>query len=389
MDQCPADKGGEPGERGKFGSDRQAPSPTHKSATKRKHEDDDDEGRPPIQKQRTPEHHSEKVASHYNALQETGLGARSQSRIFYMRNFNNWLKSVLIGEILDKVRQSRKELCVLDLGCGKGGDLLKWRKGHISHLVCADIAAVSVEQCQTRYDDMKRRGSPHDRIYSAEFIAADCTKELLSEKLSDPEMSFDVCSCQFVYHYSFETQQQADMMLRNACERLRPGGFFIGTTPDAYELVKRVEASPSSSFGNEVFSVSFQKKGEYPLFGCQYHFNLEGVVNVPEFLVYFPLFEEMAKKYNMRLVFKKTFSQFFQEHIKDEQHKSLMQRMQALEPYPADTRTKAGSSDSPAEYQHVRTRSESPGARLPLGTLTKSEWEATSIYLVFVFEKMS
>lgn len=26
-------------------------------------------------------------------------------------------------------------------------------------------------------------------------------------------------------------------MLRNACERLRPGGFFIGTTPDAYELV--------------------------------------------------------------------------------------------------------------------------------------------------------
>lgn len=27
------------------------------------------------------------------------------------------------------------------------------------------------------------------------------------------------------------------MMLRNACESLRPGGYFIATTPDANELV--------------------------------------------------------------------------------------------------------------------------------------------------------
>lgn len=55
---------------------------------------------------------------------------------------------------------------------------------------------------------------------------------------------------------------------------------------------KRLEASDSLSFGNEVFKVTFQSKGSYPLFGCQYHFSLEDVVNVPEFLVYFPLFEQ-------------------------------------------------------------------------------------------------
>ncbi|XP_031697866.1 mRNA cap guanine-N7 methyltransferase-like [Anarrhichthys ocellatus] len=82
--------------------------------------------------------HSVKVASHYNSLQEVGLAARSQSRIFFMRNFNNWLKSVLIGEILDQVRGSGSpKVSVLDLGCGKGGDLLKWRRGGINHLVCA------------------------------------------------------------------------------------------------------------------------------------------------------------------------------------------------------------------------------------------------------------
>ncbi|KAJ7991992.1 hypothetical protein DPEC_G00289590 [Dallia pectoralis] len=332
--------------------------------------------------------HGEQVASHYNTLQETGLAARSQSRIFYMRNFNNWLKSVLIGEILDIVRPGHRELSVLDLGCGKGGDLLKWKKGHISQLVCADIAAVSVEQCQGRYEDMRKRCHHNERIFSAEFITADCSKELLTDKLKDPEMMFDVTSCQFVYHYSFETQQQADLMLKNACEMLRPGGYFIGTTPDAYELVKRLEASESKSFGNDVFSVTFQKKGEYPLFGCQYDFNLEGVVNVPEFLVYFPLFEEMAKKYNMRLVFKTTFSEFFEEHIKNDQHKMLMKRMQALESYPTDN-GKQLSSSSLEEYEHAKRQADSSNVRLPLGTLTRSEWEATSIYLVFAFEKMS
>ncbi|XP_021415391.1 mRNA cap guanine-N7 methyltransferase [Oncorhynchus mykiss] len=367
-------------------ADRNSGSSTgQKSTTKRKHDDEEEDDGSPTKKQHG---HGEKVATHYNTLQETGLAARSQSRIFYMRNFNNWLKSVLIGEILDTVRQSRRELSVLDLGCGKGGDLLKWRKGHISRLVCADIAAVSVEQCQVRYEYMRKRGHPNERIFSAEFITADCTKELLTDKLKDPKMEFDVTSCQFVYHYSFETQQQADLMLKNACERLRPGGYFIGTTPDAYELVKRVETLDSNSFGNEVFSVTFQKKGDYPLFGCQYDFNLEGVVNVPEFLVYFPLFEEMAKKYNMRLVFKKTFSQFFEEHIKNDQHKMLMQRMQALESFPTDNKNKS-SSDNLDDYDHAKEKADSPNVRLPLGTLSKSEWEATSIYLVFAFEKMS
>lgn len=60
---------------------------------------------------------------------------------------------------------------------------------------------------------------------------------------------------------------------------------------------KRLEASDSLSFGNEVFNVSFQSKGPYPLFRCQYHFSLEDVVNVPEFLVYFPLFEQWVSAF--------------------------------------------------------------------------------------------
>lgn len=38
------------------------------------------------------------VAEHYNAIEETHISQRNQSRIVYMRNFNNWIKSMLISK---------------------------------------------------------------------------------------------------------------------------------------------------------------------------------------------------------------------------------------------------------------------------------------------------
>ncbi|CAL8299547.1 unnamed protein product [Lota lota] len=355
---------------------------THEKKTSKRSRDQDEEQ----PSKRLESGHSVQVASHYNSLQETGLAARSQSRIFYMRNFNNWLKSVLIGEMVQQVRKRSGDIRVLDLGCGKGGDLLKWKKGRIKHLVCADIASVSVEQCQSRYEDMSRRAHRNDPAFTAQFITADCSKELLSEHLKEPGARFDVCSCQFVLHYSFESQGQAETMLKNACDNLKPGGFFIGTTPDAYELVKRVEASESLRFGNEVYQVTFEQKGVYPLFGCQYHFSLEGVVNVPEFLVYFPLLEEMAQRYGMQLVFVKRFWEFFEERVKNEEHRNLLMRMMALERFPGEERSK---EEQTQQYAHAEEHQRRSSAQLPLGTLSRSEWEAASIYLVFAFQKKS
>jgi mRNA (guanine-N7-)-methyltransferase len=49
----------------------------------------------------------------------------------------------------------------------------------------------------------------------------------------------------------------------------------------------------SHEFSNEVFRIRFEtEEEELPLFGAKYYFQLEEVVNCPEFLVHFPTLEK-------------------------------------------------------------------------------------------------
>ena len=52
---------------------------------------------------------------------------------------NNFIKTLLIKEV-----GRRKDLSVLDLCCGMGGDLEKWQKMNIAHYVGADLSDKSV-----------------------------------------------------------------------------------------------------------------------------------------------------------------------------------------------------------------------------------------------------
>jgi ubiquinone/menaquinone biosynthesis C-methylase UbiE len=58
------------------------------------------------------------------------------------------MKSLIINE----VTFMQKNLSILDLCCGKGGDIPgKWKKVKPSHYVGVDLSAASVEEAQRRY----------------------------------------------------------------------------------------------------------------------------------------------------------------------------------------------------------------------------------------------
>src|ERR1700753_1828441 len=90
---------------------------------------------------------SEFVTQHYNAVPERGREwRRTDSKIKGLRSYNNWVKSVL----LHKCAPKNSGALVLDIGCGKGGDLMKWQSQRIDLYVGLDPATVSIGQARER-----------------------------------------------------------------------------------------------------------------------------------------------------------------------------------------------------------------------------------------------
>jgi mRNA (guanine-N7-)-methyltransferase len=166
------------------------------------------------------------VAEHYNAIPQLGLQNRKHSQVYHLRSLHNWIKSILIQTYTSKGDR------VLDLCCGKGGDLSKWHKSLVKEVVGVDIADVSIKQAQERYTTSKYS-------FQAEFYTGDVFSQSLESLITPANMShpFDVVSCQFAYHYSWESEAKARMGLQNISKALKPGGHFLATTPNANWIV--------------------------------------------------------------------------------------------------------------------------------------------------------
>jgi mRNA (guanine-N7-)-methyltransferase len=232
------------------------------------------------------------VRQHYNAVPERGRDWRkTESRIKGLRSFNNWVKSTLIqkfspNEDYTPGAQERggmvfpggpdpdsvKGLLVLDMGCGKGGDLGKWQQApqRVELYVGLDPAEVSIEQARERYRQMASRagggrggrggrgdygGRLPPRLFYGEFIVQDCfgdsiervpiVREAGFDGSGGPSRfgggGFDVVSMMFCMHYAFESEDKARQMLRNVAGALKKGGRLIGCIPNSDVLSEKVE----------------------------------------------------------------------------------------------------------------------------------------------------
>ena len=258
----------------------------------------------------------------------------------------------------------------------------------IKILELLDIAQNSIRQCKDRYRLMRSN-------FTAEFINIDCTRQSIRECLSNKNLRFNMTSSQFCFHYSFESYEQVQMMVKNATECLKIGGIFCGTIPDSNEIMRRLKICGTNEFKNDVYSIRFEKTYDemisegVPLFGCKYDFSLDDVVNCPEFLVYFPVFEDICRSYGLKLIFKRRFDKFFSENKDSKPNSSLLNYMDALEKYPLKNNQRlAGKSN---DYKHITDyilNSSSGESLNTLGTLNKTQWEAVTLYMMFSFRKI-
>ena len=172
------------------------------------------------------------------------------------------------------------------------------------------------------------------------------------------------------------------------CILPKPGGFFIGTTPDALEIIRRVRKGDGTSIGNKVYNITFDDPAvvqQPPHFGAKYSFHLKDVVDCPEFLVYFPALEKVAEKFGFILVGKRRFGNYFMENKDKDANRELLQRMSALETFPG--RLVGEEGDYTAAEEHFRANPDQQGEKV--GTITKDEWEVITLYTIFAFKKLN
>ena len=201
------------------------------------------------------------VRQHYNAVPERGREWRkTDSRIKGLRSFNNWVKSTIIHKFSPNEDVMEGDLLnVLDIGCGKGGDLGKWAQAPqpVGYYVGVDPAEISINQARDRYMQMRpgggadrgrrggRYGGRNKRMFDAAFLVDDAYANSLGDlpivrqigfgpgSRWGPGGGFDVVSMMFCMHYAFENEAKANGMLANVANSLRKGGRFLGVIPNS------------------------------------------------------------------------------------------------------------------------------------------------------------
>lgn len=179
-----------------------------------------------------------------------------------MRNFHNWIKSILIYTYVNSMyEQDNKQLSVLDIAVGRGGDIMRYYYGKVDFMVGIDVdnnGLISpVDGALSRYNQMKKNKPNFPRMF---FIHADGgvllnyddqvkalggmsdkNKQLMAQFFSTEESKrtkFDRISCQMAIHYFFENNTIFDNFTQNVCDYLKPGGYLVATTFDADRIVE-------------------------------------------------------------------------------------------------------------------------------------------------------
>eukprot|EP00834_Sanchytrium_tribonematis_P008586 NODE_1059_length_2391_cov_1.255672.p1 type:complete len:299 gc:universal NODE_1059_length_2391_cov_1.255672:2136-1240(-) len=267
----------------------------------------------------SPTSNAKKVAKHYNTHKQQTTQQRKFSNIFELRKFNNWIKSCLIMQFIVK------DAHVLDLGCGKGGDLRKFYNHNIEYYMGIDIADQSIQDNIGRYKEMRQP-------FNAKYAAFDCFAHDWRTLMSPN--SFDLISSQFCFHYAFESKTRVKNTLYNISQVLKSGGYWIATIPNEDVIINRLQNATQHPngrvFGNYYYNVRIEKQWQ-SVFGRQYHFTLnEAVEECPEYLVPWDAFMALANEFNLELIYKKTFDKMYSDGLKDAHCKDLYMRIMKM-----------------------------------------------------------
>ena len=309
---------------------------------------------------------------------------RNESTIAGMRDFHNWIKRVLITNVV-RMLQKKYDVSLLDIAVGRGGDLSKWNTAHIKYVFGFDRSEKSISNENPEDPGAVERlktfkGAKFKDIRFEVGSAIRPNKELLGKIdtfISKNKIGkFDIVSCQFAMHYFFRTETDLRIVLTLVNKYISPGGFFIGTTingdtvknlfrdisekvysTDLFRIQRNFNKTPKSPYGNEYLFTIFDTKDKTN------YFNTIGVST--EYLVNFKALEAVAGEFGLAPV----KLNIFEEYSMGDKKKGYVELKKNLIPF-ADI-LKLGIW-KPKEHE-----------------LSAKEKELNKLYTTFIFQKVA
>lgn len=184
-----------------------------------------------------------------------------------LQKFHNYVKEQLI------ITNTQRGQTLIDVACGKAGDLWKWEKADVSFVFGVDYSRDNIEN---RFDGAAARYMNYymerGETFRCIFVNGDSSKNIRNGDAFSNERNkivsdavfgigggardsiigdlygigangFDVCSCQFAIHYFFHNTTTLQGFMTNVCQNVKVGGVFLGTCYDGKALFNRFKSS--------------------------------------------------------------------------------------------------------------------------------------------------
>ena len=310
-----------------------------------------------------------KVKDEFNKFINTEIAQRrKKSSITNMRKFHNFIKQTMLTNITKLLKS--KEINLLDIAVGRGGDMFKWNNAGIKHVFGFDKSNESINSinpfdqgAKERYRLNKINTLIEYHVGDAMMPSADLVQNFIRFQSEHP---ISIISCQFAMHYFFKDLKFVENVFHVFSKYLPSGGYFFGTTTNASKIKTFLKEKES----NELFDIKKTRKSNEYTFKINDTLDKGNYFNtIGESVEYFVNFNdliEIAKKYNLEPVYIDVF-----EKIPGKPNEYPVNRNEKYEP-------------QFVSFEQIYNLKNHGGWN---GTLTPNETILNGMYTTFLFKK--
>lgn len=243
-----------------------------------------------------------------------------------IRDFHNYVKSNVIKTIVDVIRKSnsKNKINLLDIGVGRGGDILKWIQNGINYIIGVDKSQAEIDVALER---IKRINKKETKI---ELIVGDPTEKNLQ---LNTKVKFNFITSMFSLHFFIENKKNLENLFTNIDKYTDSGAYFTAVCFNGNVIKQKLcdsenvnhKIQPINIENRNIWEISLDNincaTNEY--FGQSIISTFTTFDNVKEYLVFPDAIRKVAESKGFKPVglfgteYYTSFEHFYDQYIKD------------------------------------------------------------------------